>query len=100
MEKIPSAEEMFEANPILPPGVTRNACIAFMRTFAKLHVEAALKEASDKATWQDESFDTCFGDLRDFDFIDSDGSGDPSTGHNVFVDKDSILNSYPLSNIK
>jgi hypothetical protein len=43
MEKIPTAEEMFEANPILPPGVQRQACIAFMKKYAKLHVEEALK---------------------------------------------------------
>jgi len=48
MNKIPTAEEMFEANPILPEGVERQACISFMKTFAKLHVEAALKEASEK----------------------------------------------------
>jgi hypothetical protein len=71
-----------------------------MIEFAKLHVEQALKEASEKATWKHESFDTYFGDSRDFDFIDTDGAGDPSTGHNVFVDKDSILNSYSLDNIK
>ncbi len=71
-----------------------------MIEFAKMHVEAALKEASEKVTWKMESFDTYFGDSRAFDFIDTDYAGDPSTGHNVLVDKDSILNSYPLSNIK
>ncbi len=71
-----------------------------MIEFAKMHVEAALKATSEKATWKHESFDTYFGDSRDFDFIDTDGAGDPSTGHNVFVDKDSILKSYPLDNIK
>ena len=75
-------------------------CRNAMIEFAKLHVEQALKEASEKATWKHESFDTYFGDSRDFDFIDTDGAGDPSTGHNVFVDKDSILNSYSLDNIK
>jgi hypothetical protein len=68
--------------------------------FAKMHVTAALKEASENATWKDESFDTYFGDSRNFDFIDTDGAGDPSTGHIISVDKDSILNSYPLTNIK
>lgn len=47
MEKIPTAEEMFKANPILPEGIERQACIAFMKVFAKLHVEAALKAASE-----------------------------------------------------
>ena len=45
---ISTAEEMFDANPILPPGVTRQACIAFMKTFAKLHVEAALLAAEEE----------------------------------------------------
>ena len=71
-----------------------------MIEFAKMHVEAALKEASEEVTWKMESFDTYFGDSRAFDFIDTDYAGDPSTGHNVLVDKDSILNSYPLENIK
>jgi|Laugresu1bdmlbsd_1035121.scaffolds.fasta_scaffold04663_3 hypothetical protein len=49
--------------------------------FAKLHVEQALKEASEK------------GEIGDGDFI--------SDGHyEKFIDKESILNSYPLTNIK
>jgi len=43
--KIPTTEEMFEANPIIPPGINRLAVQAFMVTFAKLHVTAALKAA-------------------------------------------------------
>lgn len=85
MEKIPTAEEMFEANPILPEGITRQACIAFMRAFATLHVKAALKEASIcKPTYNKPYF--------------------PNERVNVIysVDKlkDSILKSYPLTNIK
>lgn len=72
MEKIPTAEKMFKANPILSEGVERQACIAFMKVFAKLHVEAALKEASKKLNYN-----------RDF----------------CNVQKD-ILNAYPLENIK
>ena len=78
MTKIPTAEEMFKANPILPEGVERQACIAFMKTFAKLHVEAALKEASENA-----------------DYI-TDGQEHIT---DVWIDKDSILNSYSLDNI-
>ncbi len=88
-------EIMGYLNNSIEPSITQA-----MIEFAKLHVEQALKAASENATWKDESFDTCFGDSRNFDFIDTDGAGDPSTGHNVFVDKDSILNSYPLTNIK
>jgi len=52
--------------------------------FAKLHVEAALKSAIENAT------------------IDDIGSpnGDGEWMYCGIVDKDSILNSYPLDNIK
>jgi len=53
--------------------------------FAKLHVEAALKEASENAT------------VTPIDHEEiSEGSFRPIWG----VDDDSILNSYPLKNIK
>lgn len=48
--------------------------------FAKFHVEAALKAASNKATTNSE-------------YIGSYGEG-------LDVDKKSILNAYPLTNIK
>lgn len=83
MAKIPTAEEMFKANPILPEGITRQACIAFMTTFAKLHVEAALKEASEKAKTKME----WWTDL---------GGGEHEE---VTVNKNSIKKSYSLDNI-
>ena len=46
--------------------------------FAKLHVEAALKEASEKATIKYDHFD----DMA------------------AYINESSILNSYPLTNIK
>lgn len=49
--------------------------------FTKLHVEAALKEASEKATVNINGF------IQEYD-------------ENCCVDKDSILNTYPLENIK
>jgi len=52
-------------------------CRDAMIEFAKLHVEAALKEASEKAiVYADEG------------------------GYSEFVDEQSILNAYPLDNIK
>lgn len=54
-----------------------------MIEFAKLHVEAALKEASINAETKEES----------------DNPYDTEDRYYV-VDKDSILNSYPLENIK
>lgn len=54
-----------------------------MIEFAKLHVEAALKEASKKA-------ECCTDAIVDL-------------GHTIieaYVEEDSILNAYPLTNIK
>jgi hypothetical protein len=54
-----------------------------MIEFAKLHVESALKEASEKAK------------------ITYEYSGNTGSEYcDEFVDKDSILNSYPLDKIK
>ena len=51
--------------------------VSIMIEFAKMHVEAALKEASEKAiVYADEG------------------------GYSEFVDEQSILNAYPLTNIK
>ena len=68
MEQIPAAEEILNKH-LIPT----NAMIEF----AKLHVEAALKKASEKAeVYADEG------------------------GYSEFVDEKSILNSYSLDNIK
>ena len=63
-----------------------------MIEFAKLHVEAALKEASESRcidmygkTWFSQSLEP---GTKVLDTI------------NITIDKDSILNSYPLDNIK
>lgn len=58
-----------------------------MIEFAKLHVEAALKEAFENA----ETDYTYEGESGEFEDIPI---------YNYFVKKDSILNSYPESNIK
>jgi hypothetical protein len=70
---VPTAEEIL--NKHLVPA---NAMIEF----AKLHVEAALKEASKKAQ------------------IKYEYSGNVGEYCDEFVDVNSILNSYPLENIK
>ena len=54
--------------------------VVMMIDFAKLHVEAALKEASEKAIVNTEP--------------------DYRGGEWSIVDTDSILNAYPLENIK
>ena len=79
MEKIPTADEFLEKNIDYDlPQDCYNDVERAMIEFAKLHVQAALKRASEKAH------------LKELSIHLSDGS----------VDKDSILTSYPPENIK
>ena len=80
MSKIPTAEEFYKQTTgcTINHGDVKTAMIEF----AKLHVEAALKAASEKAT------------SSAFYSPDNDGTYDSS------VHKSSILNAYPLENIK
>ena len=75
MEKIPTAEEFNNDIRYVTYSLDEK-----LITFAKLHVEAALKEASEKAKMIDVGID-----------------------YSIIlweVNKDSIINSYPLDNIK
>jgi hypothetical protein len=63
--------------------VDKDKCIENMIEFAKLHVEAALKEASEKG----EAFVRTNGEWT-------------SSKVTAGLNKESILNSYPLENIK
>lgn len=79
MEKIPTAEEFYGeyCNKRNRTGsLTGTERSELLTEFAKLHVEAALKEASEKAI----CIEYMVGEYE--------------------VDKDSILNAYPLNNIK
>ena len=84
MAQIPTAEELLSKRVYINrDGVdsvddTVSDVTATMVEFAKMHVEAALKEASENA-----------------DIIP-----DPNGMDWDVVSKDSILNSYPLTNIK
>jgi hypothetical protein len=82
MEKIPTAEEFLIDKGY--SGFAKHTLVKeWMKEFAKLHVEAALKEASEKAK------------------ITYEYSGNTGSEYcDEFVDKDSILNSYPSENIK
>ena len=75
MKKIITAEQFLKENNVV--GMT-DLVTPIMIEFAKLHVESALKAASKSAR------------LKELEVHLSDGS----------VDKDSILNSYSLENIK
>lgn len=80
MSKIPTAIELtFQKFPKHDGIFVLRNIEEFMIEFAKLHVEAALKEASEKAELEGDE-----GSIFDY----------------ISVDKDSILNAYPLENIK
>ena len=64
-----------------------------LKEFAVLHVQAALKAASEKAFAKG---DTCSLTTKDHNFFWTFGG---SIGR-VVMDTDSILNAYPLKNIK
>ena len=82
MKDLPTAEEFLQQSNVV--GMT-DLITPLMIEFAKMHVTAALKEASEKAT------------VTPIDHEEiSEGSFRPIWG----VDDDSILNSYPLENIK
>ena len=61
--------------------------VSIMIEFAKMHVQAALKEAFENAE-TDYTYEGEGGAFKDIPI------------YNYFVKKDSILNSYPESNIK
>jgi hypothetical protein len=82
-DEIPSTSEWLQEKLRQPMEDTSfDSICGFLRQFAKLHVEAALKSASEKV------------ELTDFaqEFL-QEGADDA-------IDKDSILNAYPLDNIK
>lgn len=79
--KIQTAEELKDHYQInLGSVYLKEKVISLMIEFAKLHVKEALKQASKKASCKIKHYA-----LEESDYI---------------VDKDSILNSYPLENIK
>jgi len=77
MKKIPTAKEFLDSKP----GVFSDPTADWMIEFAKLHVEAALKEAAYNL---DSEYCYAYSSERN--------------KHDELYD--SILNSYPLSNIK
>lgn len=82
--KIPTTEEMMKRGTgnFLHCTDYEDA-IEAMKKFAKLHVEAALKEAAEKAK------------------IKYEYSGNTGSEYcDEYVDQNSILNAYPLTNIK
>ena len=113
---IPTAEEFFISVVGENPDEFNGYIKECMIEFAKLHVEAALKEASKKAVV--EYTDKKFSEIDMYEFADYTWKNSPNT-HPEYDEemlkrpnqindnlkknsilKDSILKSYPLDNIK
>jgi hypothetical protein len=94
MKDLPTAEELFKKYSWTAKldgetlkVVDRQDFLKAIKLYAKLHVEQALKEASDNAE-ADYTYEGFGGEFYDQPI------------YRYFVKKDSILNSYPLENIK
>lgn len=74
---MPTAEEFRKLNTSTAFINSNKEAEYCMKQFAKLHVEAALKQGSEKAT-----------------------AGNEDCYYSSLIDKESILNAYPLDNIK
>ena len=85
MEKIPTAEEY--ANSIYQEYPVSKEIHELMIGFAKLHVEAALKEAINNVRIIDDPNSYC-------------GNTGSEYPPDQILDTNAILNSYPLENIK
>ena len=91
MSKIPTAEELSKKYTRLRSAVALKDLSDFAIEFAKLHVEAALEEASEKALLRFENYEGTWEE-QDVYVLDQ--------YTNMKVSKDSILKAYPLTNIK
>jgi hypothetical protein len=80
---IPTAEELYTKYNMTSENGFSTA-IKLAKEFAKFHVEAALKAIAEKAKLKPYPYNSC----------DECGRSD------MDVDKNSILNAYPLENIK
>lgn len=86
--KILTAEELSKKYTRLRSAVALKDLSEFAIDFAKLHVQEALKQASEKSLMKDVN--------EDCHYEDEEGNF-PEI---YFIDKDSILNAYDLNNIK
>ena len=90
MSKIPTAEEWLNKHALEClekncADINELKCI--MIHFAREHVEEALKEAIEKA-------------VTDYEYAGETGEFNDISVYDYFVDKESILNAYPLGNVK
>lgn len=81
---IPTAEEFLKNKPFMRDDLECDTNYQLMIEFAKLHVEAALKAAAENIRTRYTQAPIGEGELNIIEY----------------VDKNSILNAYPLTNIK
>jgi hypothetical protein len=100
---IPTAEELYRDTKINPNldlfSDDVKHLVELMIEFAKLHVEAALKAASEKARMSEQNADN---GAENIVALTDEVYKFNETYHNSYfrINKDSILKSYPLKNIK
>ena len=95
---IPTAKEFVlnQNDGYLAGDYTPNEVYRIMIGFAKMHVEAALKAASEEVTLIKD-----LGEDDEGNFIcEKLKTYNDEEGYPIYIDEDSILNAYPLNNIK
>ncbi len=102
MNKVPTAEEFleeFKATRLLLT-MTSKDIQEYAIEFAKLYVEAVLKEASNNATITHTEVEVCDNHTPYWGPCGNCGYYSMPTVDVAQINKDSILNSYPLEKIK
>jgi hypothetical protein len=104
MDKTPTAEEFLDAglseSGFQFEGQMRNIAKRKLIEFAKLHVKAALEEASNNAKITHTEVEVCDNHTPYWGPCGNCGYYSMPTVDVAQINKDSILNSYPLENIK
>ena len=83
--KIPTAEELFYQNnkkDFWDEGTVEDYILPTIIEFAKLHVEAALKQASEEVDFTLDTYSSM------------------QQGSVIEIDKETVIDAYPLTNIK
>lgn len=98
-----TAEEFYkqkylEASMSIDVSSEKQLSLYMMVEFTKFHVEAALKLAAEEAKLNLEN--DCYGNSVAKNFSSTEREQGFSSHTSVFVNKESIINAYPLSNIK
>ena len=94
-QSIPTAEEIFEKYSKRASRIQEMHFDEMLIEFAKIHVEAALKEAAQKASLLEDN-----KKVASPRYIIEDSNNNNYNQTEIDIDKDSILDAYPLTNIK